>query len=206
MSNDWHAAMKQQFDDILSTEIQYLVEDLFVSFTAIPRLIHGMFEIRAADVNSPVTQVKISKIVTETLAMRGELEAWYDRFILVVPPPSEGRSSYGDLLYPIVFYFSDVNTASIFCAYYAYMTVVHDILKTCGFGVSGSQEAYVAYFRDQICKSVEYIARGLLGPSRLAFPLHVAYKVGNPMTRRWIEGWLRQLSKRYGALTPRNFT
>ncbi|KAL5356735.1 hypothetical protein BJX96DRAFT_171883 [Aspergillus floccosus] len=204
-SDEWHAVMRQQFDNIIPREIQDQVEDLFASFTAIPRLIHGMFEIRTADPSDPLTQLKISKLVAEALAMRGDLDAWYERFTWLVPPPSEVPSSCGDPLYPTVFHFAGADTASIFNAYYAYMTVVHELLRTCGFGPPGTHEAYVVYFRDQICKSVEYNTRGLLGPSRMAFPLRVAYEVGNTATKAWIGGWLQKLSQRYGALAPQNF-
>ncbi|KAL4888383.1 C6 zinc finger domain protein [Aspergillus ambiguus] len=204
-SEDWHAVMKQQFDHVIPSEIQDVVEDLFVSFTAIPRLIHEMFSLRTADMSDPVTQLRISNVVAEGLARRSDLEAWYERFTELVPPPREVPSSSGDPLYPTTFCFSSPDMASIFCAYYAYRIVVHELLRTCGFGYSGSQEAYVAYFCDQICKSVEYNSRGLLGPSRMGFPLRVAYEVGDSATKTWIEGQLHQLSKRYGALTPRNF-
>lgn len=204
-SDEWHAVMRQQFDDLIPCEIQDQVEDLFASFTAIPRLIHAMFELRTADPSDPITQLKISKLIAEALVMRTDLDAWYERYTRLVPPPSEVPSSYGDPLYPTVFHFTSADTASVFAAYYAYMTVVHELLRTCGFGSPGSHDAYVVYFRDQICKSVEYNARGLLGPSRMAFPLRVAYEVGDPTTKTWIERWLQKLSQRYGALAPRNF-
>ncbi|GES64094.1 C6 zinc finger domain protein [Aspergillus terreus] len=204
-SDEWHTVMRQQFDDLIPREIQDQVEDLFASFTAIPRLIHGMFELRTADPSDPITRLKISKLIAEALVMRTDLDAWYERFSQLVPPPSEVPSSYGDPLYPTVFRFASADTASVFAAYYSYMTVVHELLRTCGFGAPGSQDAYVVYFRDQICKTVEYNTRGLLGPSRMAFPLRVAYEVGDATTKTWIEGWLQKLSQRYGALAPRNF-
>ncbi|KAF9894988.1 hypothetical protein FE257_004612 [Aspergillus nanangensis] len=202
-SEDWHSAMRQQFNTCRPPEIYDQVEELFVSFTAIPRLIHQMFELKQADMTSPATQDKVSSTVAETLVMHASLTAWYDRFIQVVLPPSEVPSSTGDALFPTVFSFSSIDAASIFCGYYSFMVVVHEVLHTCG--CPGNQLAHVVYFRDQICKSVEYTSRGLLGPSRLGFPLRVAYEVADPVTRSWIEGWLLTLSKRYAAVLPKNF-
>lgn len=205
-SDDWHAVMKQRFDKALTAEFHAHVEDLFASFTTVPRLIHDLFDIRTADMTSPATQLKVSKVVAETLAMQKELEAWYDQFIQAVSLPREAPSARGDTLFPIVYLFTNVDVASIYCAYYSYMVVIHEILSTCGFGPAGDHKARVIYFRDQICKSVEYNARGLLGPYRLGFPLRVAYEVADPVTKAWIEGWLHQLAKHYAALLPRNFT
>ncbi|GKZ21563.1 hypothetical protein AbraIFM66951_005231 [Aspergillus brasiliensis] len=203
--HEWHAVMQQDSDNIIPRQIQVGIEDLFASFTAIPDLIHRMFKIRTANHTDPDTQLEISKLVSETLAMRDKLEMWYERFTQLVPPPSEVPSSADDALYPIVFYYASADTAPIFCAYYAYMTIVHQVLQTTSFGIPGTHAMYVVFYRDQICKSVEYTACGLLGPLRMAFPLRVAYEVGDTPTKAWIEGWLQRLSQHYGALSLRTF-
>ncbi|KAF7592234.1 hypothetical protein BBP40_000506 [Aspergillus hancockii] len=202
-SGDWHSVMRQQFDFTLHVELYALVEDLFGFYTAIPSLIHQFFDIKTTNFDESTKQSKVSKLLTHALHMQDRLASWYDQLIHVVPPPTETLSSMGDSLYPIVYSFSDVDTATIFSAYYSYMALIHAAL-----GISqypGEHGAIVAYFRDQICKSVEYNARGLLGPYRLGFPLRVAYEFADPTTKLWIEGWLRRLSRTYAAMLPRNY-
>jgi hypothetical protein len=202
-SSDWHTVMRQQFDFTLAAELYVLVEDLFGFYTAIPSLLHQLYGFKKEASEGATTRSRASELLTQALDIQDKLAAWYEKLIHAVPPPTESLSSMRDTLYPIVYSFSDVDTATIFSAYYSYMAIIHAALRLCQY--PGDHAAMVAYFRDQICKSVEYNARGLLGPYRLGFPLRVAYEFADPVTKVWVESWLQRLSRTYAAMLPRNY-
>ena len=202
-SSEWHSVMGQQFNTGFSAKVDGLVEQIFAYFTFAPSLIHELYDLKEADHTSPSTTARVSNLLARTLDMQGKLLIWYDQFARVVPVPHEVLSPSGDSLYPVVLWYSDENAATLFCSYYSYMLVLCEILRVCGY--PGEHAAMLVYFRDQICKSVEFNARGLLGPYRMAFALRVAYEVPDPTTKLWIEGCLQRLSKVYAAAHPQNF-
>ncbi|PYH48784.1 Zn(II)2Cys6 transcription factor [Aspergillus saccharolyticus JOP 1030-1] len=202
-SEEWHAVMKQHPNIGLGAEFADLIEQFFAYFTFAPGLVHELYSLRDADHGEPKIVAKAGELLVRTLTMKSKLCAWFVGFSKVVPVPHETRSFPADLCYPVVLEYADENSASIYCAYYSYMVIIHEILRVCGY--PGEHAAAVVYFRDQICKSVEYNARGLLGPYRMGFPLRVAYEVADPSTKAWIEGRLEILSKVYAAVRPENF-
>ncbi|KAE8384567.1 hypothetical protein ETB97_010089 [Aspergillus alliaceus] len=202
-SDDWYSVMRQQFDSALPADLHAQVEELFALYTTIPCFIHQFFDIRQADPEDLDIQLKAFDLLTDALSMQNKLMVWYDRFSRTAPPPTEALSSMGDVLFPTVYSFSDVDTATIFTAYYSYMVIIHAILGVCHF--PGEHAAMVVYFRDQICKSVEFNAQGILGPSRLGFPLLVVNEFADPATKVWVQGWLQRLSTNYKVMLPRNY-
>ncbi|RAH40406.1 Zn(II)2Cys6 transcription factor domain-containing protein [Aspergillus brunneoviolaceus CBS 621.78] len=200
---EWHTVMKQHPNSGLGDDLANLVEQFFAYFTSAPGLVHQLYDLKDADFTKPDTVAKASDLLFQVLVMQNKLSEWLANLSAVTPLPGETRSASGDLYYPTVLEYSDESAASIFCGYYSYMIIIHEILRVCGY--PGDHSATVVYFRDQICKSVEYNARGLLGPYRMGFPLRVAYEVADPATRAWIEGRLERLSKVYAAVRPQNF-
>ncbi|GAB1194271.1 hypothetical protein APSETT444_003515 [Aspergillus pseudonomiae] len=180
-SSDWQSVMKQQFDSTLPTSFYAQVEELFALYTTIPCFIHQFFELREADPAHETTQLKATELLNEALDMQTKLTTWYDKFRHTAPLPTEVLSSMGDTLYPIVYSFTDVDTGTIFAAYYSYMVIIHAILGACRY--PGEHAAMVVYYRDQICMSVEFNAQGILGPSRLGFPLLVVNEFADPPTK-----------------------
>ncbi|GFF57360.1 uncharacterized protein AN5342 [Aspergillus udagawae] len=202
-SESWHAIMRQRINSFYSEELEDSLEEFVALFTLAPSLVHALYDIKASDMTSPATWKKLSETLTRILEMQTRLSKWYSRFSRMAPPPYERLSSTEDAVYPIVLHYSDLNIASIFISYYAYMAIMHEALRTLGY--PGAHEAMVAFFRDQICKSVEYNGTGPLGPYRMGFPLRVAYEVADPKTKSWIENHLVQMSQHYSAVQPKNF-
>ncbi|KAE8136520.1 C6 zinc finger domain protein [Aspergillus pseudotamarii] len=202
-SGDWQSVMKQQLDSTLPTIFHAQVEELFALYTTIPCFIHQFFDLRQAEPAHETTQFKACKLLNDALAMQARLITWYDSFSHTAPLPTEVLSSMGDTLYPVVYSFTDIDTATIFAAYYSYMVIVHAILGVCHY--PGEHAAMVAYYRDQICMSVEYLAQGILGPSRLGFPLLVVNEFADPPTKLWVQGWLQRLSETYKVMLPQNY-
>ncbi|PWY90747.1 putative C6 finger domain protein [Aspergillus heteromorphus CBS 117.55] len=200
-SSDWQSAMKQQFSGSFSADVD-LVEQFFALFTFTPSLVHELYDLKEADHASQSTIVRVADLITRALDMQARLLAWYGRFSRAMPAPHEVPSPSGDNLHPVVLWYSDENAATIFCGYYTYMLILHEILRVCGH--PGEHAATVVYFRDQICRSVEFNARGLLGPYRMAFSLRVAYEVADYITKLWIESCSERLSKVYAAIRPQN--
>ncbi|PYH88694.1 putative C6 finger domain protein [Aspergillus ellipticus CBS 707.79] len=201
-SNDWHSVTRQQFSENFSVEVD-LVEQFFAYFTFAPSLVHELYDLREAGHTSQNTVERLSDLLARTIDIQGKLLAWYDLFSHAVPAPDEVPSPSGDNLYSLVLWYSDESTATIFCGYYSYMLILHEILRTCGY--PGEHATMVLYFRDQICRSVEFNTRGLLGPYRMAFAMRVAYEAADPTAKIWIESWTQRLSKVYAAIRPQNF-
>ncbi|KAL2825247.1 hypothetical protein BJY01DRAFT_160316 [Aspergillus pseudoustus] len=203
VSDEWHNVMKQQCNPSLSAGLDSLVEEFFTYFTLSPSLVHQLYSLKEADFTDTTTLLRLSEMLKTTLELQEKLDLWYDRFCQATPAPYEVLSSTGDTVYPAVLWYSDVNSATIYCSYYSYMVLIHEILKTCGY--PGEQEALVAYFRDKICKSVEYTAQGLLGPYRMGFALRVAWEVADTVTKEWIRGCLRTFSEFYSVMREENY-
>ncbi|KAJ5615695.1 hypothetical protein N7537_000809 [Penicillium hordei] len=202
-SDEWHDKMRQQYTLDLPPEVHNSIELFFVYFTYAPGLVHKLYSLRHVDATGAEALQTISGVLSEALEMQMKLAIWYRQFSQLAPPPTETLSSTGDELYPIILKYTDVSYATIYCGYYSYMVIIHEILKTCGY--PGEHGAMVAYFRDQICKSVEYNSVGVMGPYRMGFPLRVAFEIADPVTRSWILNRLEQFSNIYAAAQPENY-
>ncbi|KAJ5174992.1 uncharacterized protein N7482_000869 [Penicillium canariense] len=202
-TQEWHQMMRQQCAPGISSDLHQSIEQFFAYFTYAPSLVHRFYHLKEIDITTPEALQIISATLEQALDLQSKLAPWYEQFSQIAPPPSETLTSTDDLTYPIVLTYSDMTHASIYCGYYAYMIIIHEVLKT--FGYPGPHAAMVIYFRDQICRSVEYSSVGVLGPYRLGFPLRVAIEVADPATRSWILARLSQFSKIYAASQPKNF-
>jgi hypothetical protein len=202
-SDDWHEKMRQQFTTDLPTDLHHSIESFFAYFTYAPSLVHKLYALRHLDGTSSEALNIISEVLSKALEMQTALGIWYEEYSQIAPPPVESLSSTCDDLYPIVLEYTDVNQATIYCGYYSYMVIIHEILKTCGY--PGDHAMMVVYFRDQICKSVEYNSVGVMGPYRMGFPLRVAFEIADPITRSWILSRLERFSKNYAAAQPKNY-
>ncbi|KAI9045450.1 Zn(II)2Cys6 transcription factor domain-containing protein [Aspergillus affinis] len=202
-SRSWHSVMEKHVNTGLLAELDRLVEEFFAFFTFAPSFIHELYDLKQTDLSDPRVQQRISNLATRSFDMINKVSAWYEQFSTTVPLPTQARSSTGDKLFPIVLIYSDVNSGTLFCGYYSYMLLLHEILRACG--CPGEHAAMVVHFRDLICQSIEYNTRGMLGPYRMGFSLRAVYETADPVTRAWLEGWLERLSKAYAAVQPRNF-
>lgn len=199
-SEQWHQMMQKQQSPQIPPDLHNSIEEFFAHFTYAPSLVHKFYDLKGADLSSVKTQQTISSALAQALHIQSKLAVWYEQFTRIAPLPTEILSQTDDLVYPVILRYSDIVHSTIYCGYFSYMAIIHQVLKTLGY--PGQHEAMVVYFRDQICKSVEYSGVGVLGPYRLGFPLRVAYEVGDPITRSWILARLDQFSKVYAALSP----
>ncbi|CAG8034174.1 unnamed protein product [Penicillium olsonii] len=202
-SDEWHAVMQQQFTTDVSAELHHSIETFFAYLTYTPSLVHKLYELRHANLTSAEAARTISDMLSKTLEMQTKLAVWYENYSRIASPPVETLSSTGDEMFPTVLVYTDVSHATIYCGYYSYMVIIHEILKNCG--CSGDHEMMVIFFRDQICRSVEYNSVGVMGPYRMGFALRVAFEVADPVTRSWITRCLEQFSKIYAASQPENY-
>ncbi|KAL2810236.1 hypothetical protein BJX63DRAFT_434404 [Aspergillus granulosus] len=202
-SDEWRNVMKQHCNPGLSFDFDSLVEEFFTYFALSPSLVHKLYSLKEADFTNPTTLVRLSEMLKETFEVQEKLVLWYHRFCQATPAPYEVLSSTSDTVYPTVLWYSNVNSATIYCSYYSYMVLIHEILKTCGY--PGEHGAMVSHFCDQICKSVEYTAQGLLGPYRMGFALRVVWEVADTVTKEWIRGCLRTFSEFYSVMREENY-
>ncbi|OOQ86685.1 C6 zinc finger domain protein [Penicillium brasilianum] len=202
-TEEWHQMMRQQRALDISLELHNSIEQFFAYFTYAPSLVHKFYHLKHTDITTPEALQIISATMEQALDMQKKLSLWYEQFSQIAPPPVENLASTDDPLYPIILTYSNITDATIYCGYYAYMAIIHEVLRT--FGYPGPHAQMVIYFRDQICRSVEYSSVGVLGPNRLGFPLRIAIEVADSATRSWILARLDQFSKVYAASQPKNY-
>ncbi|KAJ6131381.1 hypothetical protein N7523_001841 [Penicillium sp. IBT 18751x] len=202
-SEEWHHMMQQQYTSEMPIDLHNSIEQFFAYFTYAPSLVHKFYSLKEVDLSTPKAQQTILTTLTQALDMQSKLAVWYEQYSQIAPLPVEVPSSIEDGVYPAILVYEEMLHAAIYCGYFAYMAIIHEVLKT--FGHAGPHGSMVVYFCDQICKSVEYSGVGVLGPFRLGFPLRVAYEVSGPLTRSWILTRLESFSKVYAAARPENF-
>lgn len=202
-SKEWHQMMQEQHSPQMPAYLHNSIEEFFTHFTYAPSLVHKLYNLKGADLLSVKAQQTIPALLAQALELQRKLDIWYEQFTRIAPPPTETLSRTDDIVYPVILIYSDILHATIYCGYFSYMAIIHEVLKTLGY--PGDHDAQVVYYRDHICKSVEYSSVGLLGPHRLGFPLRVAYEVGDSITRSWILAQLEQFSKVYAALSPERY-
>ncbi|KAJ5289779.1 zinc-binding alcohol dehydrogenase-like protein [Penicillium atrosanguineum] len=202
-SEEWHHMMQQQYTADMPTDLHNSIEQFFALFTYAPSLVHKFYSLKEVDLSTLEAQQTVSATLTQALAIQSKLAIWHAQYSQIAPHPVEIPSSTEDEVYPAILVYEEMIHATIYCAYYAYMAIIHETLKT--FGYPGPHGSMVIYFCDQICKSVEYSGVGALGPFRLGFPLRVAYEVSGPLTRSWILTRLESFSKIYAAARPENY-
>lgn len=200
VSEEWHHMMQQQYTPDMPIDLHNSIEQFFAFFTYAPSLVHKFYSLKEVDLSTSEAQQTISATLAQALDMQSKLAIWYEQYSQIAPPPVEIPSSTEDELFPAILVYEEMIHATIYCGYFSYMAIIHEVLKT--FGYPGPHGSMVVYFCDQICKSVEYSGVGVLGPFRLGFPLRVAYEVSGPLTRSWILTRLEAFSKIYAAVRP----
>ncbi|KAJ5103233.1 hypothetical protein N7532_003762 [Penicillium argentinense] len=201
-SEEWHQMMRQQYTPDMRKDLHEVIEEFFALFTYTPSLVHKLYRLKEMDVSSPEALQIISVALEQALQLQDKVGAWYKKFEKIAPQPVEAPSLKNDEMFPVVLTYSDMIYAIIFCGYYSYKVIIHEVLRT--FSYPGLHAPMTIYFRDQICKSVEYCSIGVLGPYRLGFPLRVAIEVADPATKTWIIARLQEFSKIYAAASPEN--
>ncbi|OQD77755.1 hypothetical protein PENDEC_c002G04123 [Penicillium decumbens] len=201
-SEEWHHMLHQQCTTDMPADLHNCIEQFFAFFIYAPSLVHKFYSLKEADLATTEAQQTISATLTQALDMQSKLAVWYEQFSQIASPPVEVPSSTDEEMHPVILVYEEMIHAAIYCGYYAYMAIIHEVLRT--FGCPGTHAAMVDYFCDQICKSVEYSGVGVLGPFRLGFPLLVAHEVSDSLTRSWIVTRLERFSKIYAAAQPKN--
>ncbi|KAJ5919813.1 hypothetical protein N7454_009648 [Penicillium verhagenii] len=202
-SDDWHYMMKQQHAGTLPLDYHNCIEDFFAHFTRSPRIVHNLYRMRDKNYADPEVLRDLSEALTQVLDMQSKLACWFEEWCRVSFSPVEAPSATGDALYPIILIYAHLIDASVYCGYYAYMIIIHEALKI--FGYPGPHETMISYFRDQICRSIEYAAFGALGPYRIGFSVRVAIETADDVKRSWLLNRLQEFSKSYAAAKPENY-
>lgn len=184
-------------------ELHLCIEKFFAYFTYAPSLVHKLYHLNEIDISTPAALQIISQALEQAVEMQAKLDLWYQQWSAIEPPPVETSSITNDPLFPMALTYRDTIDATIYCSYFSYMIIIHEVLKT--FGYPGLHAELVVYFRDQICKSIEYNSIGILGPYRMGFSLRVAIEVADPTVKSWIITRLERFSKFYAAAKPENF-
>lgn len=194
--------MRKSSDDSLSPEINDLNEDFFGLFTLCPGLVHDTFRLALHKETIPDAAERASELLKRAVSMRQELLSWIPRLDGLVPPPKEIPSPSSDELFPVSLWYEDTMSAAIYCAFYSYMVVVHQILRFLQW--PGEPRSTAVYYRNCICRSAEYNGSGILGPFRMGFSLLVAQDAAredvDAPIREWIQRLIKRLSRSYGAL------
>ncbi|KAJ5669101.1 hypothetical protein N7462_010171 [Penicillium macrosclerotiorum] len=202
-AEEWHHMMLQQYTANVPPELHNCIEQFFAYFTYSPSLVHKLYRLKEIDISTPEAFQLISAALAQALDLQAKMAVWYKQYSQITPQPVENPSNKDDPVFPIILTYSDMIDAAIYTGYYAFMVIIHEVLKTLSY--PGPHAEMVVYFRDQICKSVEFSCAGILGPYRMGFPLRVAIEVADPDTKSWILARLEEFSKIYAASRPENF-
>ena len=204
-SPPWKAVMMKHYNPSISLERHELIEEFVAHFMDLPSILHNAYRLRHVVLKmQPQGWAEVVAVLERVSDKRRRLDDWYQRWVTLVGPPSEKPSHLApdNLLYPIIYAYPDPSIASTFCSYYTYKIVIHSILNATH--VPSGHSAYLSYYVDQICKSVEYNGHGVFGPYRMGYAMTVAFEAGNLQQRKWLNVWIERFSTIYASIPRRD--
>lgn len=195
----WKAVMMEHYDSSIPLEEHKLLEELVADHMDRASILREAYRLKEVVLKMQAEYwsevIAFLEIVNKKLHA---LDDWYQRWVRVVGLPSEKRSSNQDSPYPIIYTYPNTSIASTFCSHYVYKIIIHSILNATH--VPGEHGAFVSYYVDQVCKSVEYNGHGLFGPYRMANAMTVAFAAGNLEQRKFINFYIERFSSVYQSI------
>jgi hypothetical protein len=202
----WQRVARVNHNPSTPDQIHVLFEDFSYYMARMPELLRDGRELRRfskrTNIESAPFVQQATSLITRTRELYTEFREWGTRFMRITPYPKEILSFRNDQQFPIVFEFESTVAATVYCAYWACLNMLQQILDACGFPPKDAiAEQELVH---NICKSVEYNGTGTWGPFRMAFPLRIAWETAPPEIRRWIGTWHERFSKTYAATSPQS--
>jgi hypothetical protein len=202
-SPDWQSLLRETWATSGSSAISELFFDYTYYLSLAGPLVGRGYDLREQmEAGKAVNPADIMTLLQKTIDMYGRLRTWAERLHSTVRLPEEVPSSQGDELFPTVYQYDDVSIGALFCGYYALTIVFQLIFMIAGYGnfAQSTQD-----FADKICKSVEFVGTGPLGPYRIGFSMRIAYEVESKARKLWIRNQLSKYSKKYAAIDVQSY-
>jgi hypothetical protein len=203
-AEDWKDVARARNDFSIPERFHGFFEEFFSYMAMMPELLKTGFDVREAynfgKDPLPAMTIETESLISRTLDLYTKYRKWGDGLRALLPFPEEVPSSTGDPVFPTVFKFISHSAATLYCAWWACMIIVQEILMACGCMPEDALDGDELV--NNICKSVEFNAKGTWGPYRMAFSLRVAWELADPVGRDWINEWHERWSKTYAATSP----
>jgi hypothetical protein len=200
---EWAEVAREQFNQCVPDYLHNLFQDFSNYMARLPELLRDGFDIRAAiKLGKPIpfSDDDVSSLTNRSLELYDLFRKWGVRFMSIVPFPKEALSPTRDELYPVIFRYESPSAATVYCAYWACLIMLQEILNACGCLLDNKIPDVELV--DNICKSVEYNGAGTWGPYRMGFSLRVAWEPANTEVKKWIVTWHERFNKFYAATSP----
>ena len=200
--DEWRAAARKQHECI-PERLHNFLDDFSGYLAELPELLRDGFDLREAQKmgkKAPFSLGEISVLMSQTLDLYGRMRLWGEQLRTLLPFPEEKPSSTNDTLFPVVFHYTNLSGATIYCAYWACIIILQEILKSCGCVPDDALDGNEMV--SNICKSVEYNSMGTWGGFRMGFPLRIAWELAAPVVKLWITRWHEKHAKVYAATSP----
>jgi hypothetical protein len=200
---EWQDVGREKFNQCVPDYLHNMFQDFANYMARLPELLRDGFELRAAlkfGKPMPLDSDEIATLTRRSLDLYSDYREWGVRFIQTVPYPKEALSLSKDLLYPVVYRYESPSAATVYCAYWACIIMLQEILKACGHLPADAMSD--TDLVDNICKSVEFNGTGTWGPYRMGFSLRIAWEIASPPIQQWIAEWHGRFNQTYAATSP----
>jgi hypothetical protein len=200
---EWREVSRERYNDDIQPELYDALEEFIYLLSTCPALVRDGYDLRESNRRSePIDLAAVLDLTNRTLDLHSKTSIWYTTLLHLLPFPTETPSTLPSPRYPTVYAYTDVFHGTVFCSYFALMIFLHEILMACGYGDYTAANNVLA---DQICRSVEFVTGGPMGPYRLGFAIRAAYEVEDVERRVWIRDLLKEFSRTYAATDVRGY-
>jgi len=189
--------------DSTLTEVYTLTDRFWNHLARLPAILHRGHALREARKHGlPIEAANVTLLERRAEKLRSEIAALFDSYTALAPQPTEVPSSDPRSIYNTVLSYTNVWHGSFRMSCWASLLILQAVLDECRWPPSADERYYTAANRELarcICRSVECVGTGLLGPLRVGYPLRIAYEFVDLRTQLWIGSLLVKFEKRYAS-------
>ncbi|KAJ2906862.1 C6 zinc finger domain protein [Zalerion maritima] len=116
--------------------------------------------------------------------------------------PVEVPSEDPESIFPVVLRFDNPWAGTVFLGFWACMFLYKFTLWNLDADKYPCYRAEAEKHREDILKSLEFIAKGVSGLYRIGFGIRLIFEFSSPMEQAWLRGVLRRAKPMYGSVNP----
>ncbi|RGP78149.1 hypothetical protein FLONG3_3718 [Fusarium longipes] len=186
------------------TPIEHIrVGDGFLAnLTQLSPVVHWGYLVRETNrAGISVEPSNVSALAHMALVNHSRFAQWYKDFeALEFPRPVETLPSDPTTsLFETVLEHKSGAAGSLLMGYWASMLILEETLIECGTPRINA-DVSSRYYVEQILRSLESVAQGIMGPYRVGFAVRIVYEFATGEEQRWIARLLDKFSKGYAAV------
>lgn len=144
-------------------------------------------------------------LVDYTAKTRTEFLHWSEDLRSHFPFPVEIPSEDPTSPYPLVYQYENVWYGSVYMGYWASMLILQECLKQCDYPAEIDLAEDNKRLAENILRSLETVAKGVMGPFRIGYGMRIAYEFVDTPTRLWMKGLLQRYGRTYAGLDANSF-